>query len=134
MNMIVLLGPHTKEIKMSSYQGVLIRGMSSYQGVLIRGMSSYQGVLIRGTSSYQGVLIRGTFSYEGVLIRGMSSAALAPHQLWSPDYYSRWNECTCLRRAVTWSRLLRKRWRENPATREDLAVVYPPREGHCSIQ
>ena len=69
---------------MSSFQGVLIRGVpavlfvevSSFQGVLIRGVpavlfievSSFQGVLIRGVPA---VLFVEVSSFQGVLIRGV---------------------------------------------------------------
>ena len=69
---------------MSSFQGVLIRGVpavlfievSSFQGVLIRGVpavlcievSSFQGVLIRGVPA---VLFIEVSSFQGVLIRGV---------------------------------------------------------------
>ena len=71
-------------IEVSSFQGVLIRGVpailfievSSFQGVIIRGVpavlfievSSFQGDLIRGVPA---VLFIEVSSFQGVLIRGV---------------------------------------------------------------
>ena len=81
---MVLTSKDVLFIEVSSFQGVLIRGVpavlfievSSFQGVLIRGVpavlfievSSFQGVLIRGVPA---VLFIEVSSFQGVLIRGV---------------------------------------------------------------